>query len=340
MPRVAIRNRTPDHRQEHPAVPRRRHDATSHLAVCLSSVAANVSGSEPEYGTPNISNSDGVHASRARPMPRPSDKLKTKSGGEPANSRCAKAGPSPSSSTSWPCDCNAAAIAAIVSGESNSSSASSGWAGHDELSSTHFRGSNARYKSGQLSRRKPSRNATNLHRCQWRDSKSNRKSIPPTINRLPRSATKSDRSAPAASPVGQTVLHRYGGCDFCGRADCRLSRSICAFRWPAMWKRAVRFSRSFDAVAGGRCSWAPTADNRRAAPRSRPATEDEVGPASDPSSGCIAENHAFVIPQHHGVVGGRDQIVRHQRNFPGAVQAIDDIRRHAQARHVTAQRPR
>ena len=67
---------------------------TSRLAAALSSVTAMVSASLCVQGTPSISQTAGTWASRARP-PRPSARLKTRSGG-PASIASKKWRPPPS----------------------------------------------------------------------------------------------------------------------------------------------------------------------------------------------------------------------------------------------------
>ena len=51
----------------------------------------------------------------------------------------------------------------------------------------------------------------------------------------------------------------------------------------------------------------------------------------------VANDLAFEVAQDDGVVAGRDQVVRHERNLAAAVRAVDDIGRDAQAGHVAAQ---
>src|SRR5262249_8309193 len=51
----------------------------------------------------------------------------------------------------------------------------------------------------------------------------------------------------------------------------------------------------------------------------------------------VADQHALVIPQDDGVVGGGNEVVGHERDLAAAVRAVHDVGGNAQARHVTAQ---
>ena len=53
--------------------------------------------------------------------------------------------------------------------------------------------------------------------------------------------------------------------------------------------------------------------------------------------GLVADQHALVVAQDDGVVRGRHEIVRHERNLAAAVRAVDHVGRNAQAGHVAAQ---
>ena len=92
---------------------------TIRLAMPLSSVTAQVSGSAKVYGCSNSSHSAGTCASRERPR-TPSAKLNRRSQRSPATSRRASSLPRPMRTTSLPSSAMVEASAAMVSSASNS----------------------------------------------------------------------------------------------------------------------------------------------------------------------------------------------------------------------------